>query len=41
MILSGKKLIAYKLNRILELVAMEATVSVAVFAMMAMAIGIG
>ena len=41
MILSGKKLIAYKLNRILELVAMMATVTVTVFLLMAMAIGIG
>lgn len=41
MILSGKKLVAYKAKRILELFAMVATVSIAVFAMMAMAIGIG
>jgi len=41
MILSGKKLIAYKLNRILDMVAMMAIVSVSVFAMMALAIGIG
>ncbi len=41
MILSGKKLIAYKLNRILELVAMFATVFITVFLLMAMAIGIG
>jgi hypothetical protein len=41
MILSGKKLIAYKLNRILDMVAMCAIVFIAVFLLMAMAIGIG
>lgn len=41
MILSGKKLIAYKMGRILDMVAMGATVFVAVFVLMSMAICIG